>query len=83
MRAFDVARQTRAVIRQNLSWAIAYNVVAVPLAATGYVAPWAAALGMSLSSLLVTLNALRLARDTSDAPLADAGPDIAAAAMPA
>ncbi len=54
------ARQTLAVIRQNLGWALLYNGAALPLAAAGLVAPWMAALGMSLSSLLVVLNALRL-----------------------
>jgi Cu2+-exporting ATPase len=60
--ARDIARRTRRVIRQNLGWAIAYNLLALPLAATGHVEPWAAALAMVLSSLTVTLNALRLAR---------------------
>ena len=60
--AVDLARRTRHIIRQNLTWAIAYNLVALPLAALGLVAPWLAALGMALSSLAVTLNALRLAR---------------------
>jgi len=46
----------------NLAWALAYNLIALPLAATGQVTPWMAALGMAGSSLLVTLNALRLAR---------------------
>jgi Cu2+-exporting ATPase len=55
-----VARQTLAVIRQNIGWAITYNLVALPLAAIGLLAPWMAALGMSLSSLLVVANALRL-----------------------
>lgn len=48
------------VIKQNISWAIIYNVVALPLAMAGYVEPWMAAIGMSLSSLLVVLNALRI-----------------------
>jgi Cu2+-exporting ATPase len=58
----DLARRTRRIIRENLAWALAYNVLALPLAATGKVTPWLAALGMALSSLLVTANALRLTR---------------------
>jgi Cu2+-exporting ATPase len=57
-----LARQTLKIVRQNLSWAIVYNVTALPLAAMGYVPPWAAAIGMSASSLIVVLNALRLSR---------------------
>ncbi|TBR09841.1 MAG: cadmium-translocating P-type ATPase [Lysobacter sp.] len=60
--AVSLARRTRAVVRQNLGWALAYNVLALPAAVMGLVPPWMAALGMSLSSLAVTLNALRLAR---------------------
>lgn len=56
------ARRTRTVVRQNLAWALLYNVAAVPLAALGWIPPWAAAIGMSVSSLLVVLNAARLAR---------------------
>lgn len=56
------AQRTLAVIRQNLAWAVGYNLVAVPAAALGYVSPWLAAIGMSLSSLTVVLNALRLLR---------------------
>jgi Cu2+-exporting ATPase len=48
------------VIRQNFIWAIVYNLVALPFAATGYLSPWMAAIGMSVSSLIVVLNALRL-----------------------
>ncbi len=57
-----LARQTLRIVRQNLAWAIIYNVTALPLAAMGYVPPWAAAIGMSVSSLIVVLNALRLSR---------------------
>ena len=60
--AIALARRTRRIVRQNLAWAVAYNLVALPLAATGQVTPWLAALGMAVSSLLVTLNALRLTR---------------------
>jgi len=61
------ARRTMRIVRQNLWWALGYNVVAVPLAALGLIAPWVAALGMSASSLLVTFNALRLGRDAPGA----------------
>jgi Cu2+-exporting ATPase len=54
------ARKTLNIIRQNVTWAIGYNVIALPAAAAGLVAPWMAAIGMSLSSLLVVTNALRL-----------------------
>ena len=60
--AIALARRTQRVIRQNLAWALAYNVVALPVAAAGLVTPWLAALGMALSSLMVTVNALRLTR---------------------
>ncbi len=60
--AVRLARRTRRIVRQNFAWALAYNVVALPLAALGLVTPWIAALGMALSSLTVTLNALRLLR---------------------
>ena len=61
-RAFALARKCRTIIRQNLAWAIIYNLLALPLAFLGLVPPWAAALGMSLSSLIVVVNALRLSR---------------------
>lgn len=63
--AITVARRTRTVIRQNLAWALGYNLLAIPLAAAGLVTPWIAALGMAGSSLVVTLNALRLTRSTT------------------
>jgi P-type Cu2+ transporter len=66
--AVRIARQMRGVIRQNLLWALAYNIGAVPLAAAGWIAPWVAAIGMSTSSLLVVLNAARLARSPGTRP---------------
>jgi Cu2+-exporting ATPase len=57
---YSLARRTRKIILQNLVWAAAYNALAVPAAAFGLVPPWAACLGMSLSSLLVVGNSLRL-----------------------
>jgi len=60
MIGFTTASKTLQIIRQNIFWAIAYNLTALPLAALGWVSPWEAALGMSLSSLLVVSNALRL-----------------------
>ncbi len=62
-RAIEVARRTRAIVKQNVMWALIYNVAAIPLAAAGLVPPWLAAIGMSASSLGVTLNAMRLTRN--------------------
>lgn len=56
------AQRTLRIIHQNLVWAVLYNTVALPLAIAGLITPVAAAVGMSVSSLLVVLNALRLAR---------------------
>ena len=58
----ELARRTQRVIRQNLAWSIGYNLAALPLAALGFVPPWLAAIGMSLSSVVVVLNAMRLSR---------------------
>jgi P-type Cu2+ transporter len=57
-----VARRTSAIVRQNLVWAFVYNAAAIPAAMLGWITPWMAGVGMSASSLLVVLNALRLAR---------------------
>lgn len=57
---FTLARAATAVMRQNLGWALAYNLVMVPLAALGLLAPWLAAAGMALSACLVLANSLRL-----------------------
>ena len=65
--ALDIARRARRIVKQNLAWALGYNLVALPLAAAGAVPPWAAAIGMSLSSLAVAGNALRLGRERDPA----------------
>jgi Cu2+-exporting ATPase len=59
-RAFDAARQTRRVLRQNIGWALAYNLIAIPFATVGMVSPLIASVGMAMSSLLVVLNSARL-----------------------
>lgn len=62
VQAFAVARRSRRIIVENLAWASLYNGLILPFAAIGWVTPLWAALGMSASSLLVVLNALRLTR---------------------
>lgn len=61
-RGLDTAQATLAIVRQNLRWAFAYNLLAIPPAMLGWITPWMAGIGMSLSSLMVVLNALRLQR---------------------
>jgi len=58
--AVTLAQRTLRIVRQNLAWAFAYNLLAIPLAMLGIITPWMAGIGMSASSLLVVLNALRL-----------------------
>ncbi len=60
--AVAVAKLTTQIIRQNLAWALGYNALILPLAVTGHVAPYIAAIGMSASSLIVVGNSLRLLR---------------------
>lgn len=73
-----LARRTLAIVRQNLWWAAAYNALSVPLAVAGWMPAWLAGLGMALSSLLVVLNAARLAR-----ALPDPAPSVSVALPPA
>ncbi|MEL7552047.1 heavy metal translocating P-type ATPase [Pseudomonas protegens] len=73
VQAFSLARRTRRVIIENLLWAGLYNGLMLPFAALGWITPVWAAVGMSISSLTVVLNALRLTRmprpaDSADAP---------------
>ncbi|WP_374320458.1 heavy metal translocating P-type ATPase [Aquabacterium sp.] len=60
--AVQVSRRASAVVRQNLVWAAAYNLICIPVALVGWLPPWLAGLGMALSSLGVVLNALRLSK---------------------
>lgn len=57
---FQLAKSARALIYQNFALALVYNIIAVPIAVFGYATPIVAAIAMSLSSMIVTLNALRL-----------------------
>ncbi|MBS0592182.1 MAG: cation-translocating P-type ATPase, partial [Proteobacteria bacterium] len=67
---------TLAVLRQNQRWALVYNLAVVPFGALGFVPPWLAAIGMSMSSLVVILNALRIGQH-----MHESGPIPAAAHM--
>ncbi|MCL2919333.1 heavy metal translocating P-type ATPase [Shewanella litorisediminis] len=60
--AMNIACKTNRIIRQNLAWALGYNLLILPLAVTGHVVPYIAAIGMSASSLIVVGNSLRLLR---------------------
>ena len=62
VQAFSLARRTRRIIIENLLWACLYNGLMLPFAALGWITPLWAAVGMSISSLTVVLNALRLTR---------------------
>ncbi|QAY68091.1 heavy metal translocating P-type ATPase [Paenibacillus protaetiae] len=60
--AIGMSRKTMSNIRQNLFWALGYNALGIPIAASGLLAPWIAGAAMALSSVSVVLNALRLQR---------------------
>src|SRR5690606_5991406 len=59
----NMAGRALYTMRQNLTWALAYTICSIPLAMIGYMPPWAAGLGMALSSMLVIGNSLRLVRE--------------------
>jgi len=61
---FALSARTRRIIRQNFAWAIGYNLLAIPAAVVGIVPPWLAAIGKSTSSAIVSINALRLLRQS-------------------
>ncbi len=65
------AKKTMQVIRQNIAWAIVYNLICIPLAFVGVLSPWLAGLGMAASSTIVVLNALRLIQFTTSAAQAN------------
>ncbi|MBD8027131.1 copper-translocating P-type ATPase [Ureibacillus sp. Re31] len=60
--AILMSRKTMKNIKQNLFWAFAYNIIGIPIAAAGFLAPWVAGAAMAFSSVSVVLNALRLQR---------------------
>ncbi len=62
IKALAISRDAQKIMKQNLRYSLIYNLLALPLAAAGWVAPWLAAIGMTLSSLIVIFNALRLTR---------------------
>jgi Cu2+-exporting ATPase len=68
LHAQAIAYQLQAVMLQSRRWALLYNLLAVPFAAFGLVPPWLAAIGMSLSSLVVVLNALRVGGPAATEP---------------
>ena len=76
------SRQTLRIVKQNLVWAAIYNAACVPLALMGLLPAWAAGLGMALSSLLVVLNALRLAQGLTLIPQQDVVPSLLAKMTP-
>ncbi|MBA1200940.1 cadmium-translocating P-type ATPase [Pseudomonas capeferrum] len=78
VQAFALARRTRRIIIENLLWATLYNGLMLPFAAMGWITPVWAAIGMSVSSLVVVLNALRLTRTPRATTTADAAHPVTA-----
>ncbi|GAL03602.1 type cbb3 cytochrome oxidase biogenesis protein CcoI [Photobacterium aphoticum] len=63
LKARQLAIKTRKIIRENLAWSLGYNLIILPLAVAGFVAPYIAVVGMSGSSIIVVSNSLRLLKD--------------------
>jgi P-type Cu2+ transporter len=57
---FSLSKKLSLIVRQNMTWAILYNLIMIPFAFMGLIEPWFAGLGMSLSSLIVVLNSYRI-----------------------
>lgn len=78
-----LARRARKLMHQNLFWAVGYNAVVIPLAVSGWVQPVIAAIAMSLSSVCVLLNSLRMQKQVSGEDLNNTSPAISGEASPA
>ena len=63
--SIEAAKAYRKILKQNFGWAIGYNLLAIPFAMSGVVTPYMAAIGMSLSSIIVVLNSRRLSKINS------------------
>ena len=83
LQARTIAIRMHEVMGQSRRWALLYNLIAVPFAAFGLVAPWLAAVGMSLSSLLVVLNAMRVGRERGSDPDRGSGSSARTRTVPA
>lgn len=60
---FSVSKDTIKTVKQNIGWAVGYNLLVLPFAVSGWLAPWVAVIGMSLSSIIVTYNSTRLIKN--------------------